>query len=104
MRFYLRLCRVRYHCCVRFSVGGRAILFSFHSICYPRLSFSLSLLVVTQIRGHLAGSSPPPVRSVPYVFSREDFIRSIFLPSSTRVDARWKGALFFSVLYVLYVS
>ena len=30
-----------------------------HPIYYLRLSFHLSLIVVTQIRGHIAGSSPP---------------------------------------------
>ena len=43
-------------------------LFFFHAIYYLR-SFSLSFLVVTQIGGHIAGSSPPfPLRFVPCIF------------------------------------
>ena len=39
-----------------------------HPIYYLRPFFSLYLLVVTQIRGHIAGSSPPsPIRSVPCI-------------------------------------
>ena len=42
------------------SNHGQLFFFFFlHLICYLRPSFSLSLLVVTQIRGHIAGSSPP---------------------------------------------
>ena len=57
----------------------------------PRLlssAFFLSetLLVATQIRGHIAGSSPPVPTTVRawHFLSREDF--SSFLPSSTRVE------------------
>ena len=47
--------------------------------------YSLSLLVVTQIRGHIAGSSPPyPLRFVPCIFIARRF--QLFLPSSTRVE------------------
>ena len=63
---------------------ARRCLFFFFSIPFIifALSFSLSLLVVTQIRGHIrAGSSPPlpsPVRFVPCILSREGF--SSFFP------------------------
>ena len=47
-----------------------------------RRFFSLSFLVVTQIRGHIAGSSPPsPLR---LIFIARRF--QLFLPSSTRVE------------------
>ena len=61
-------------------------LFVFYPISYLRPSFySLSLLVVTQIRGHIAGSSPPsPLRFVPRIFIAKIF--QLFLPSSTRVE------------------
>ena len=37
------------------------IFFSFFPpVCYLRSSFSLSLLVVTHISGHIAGFAPPP--------------------------------------------
>ena len=50
---------------------GLDFILIFHPIYYLRPSF-LSLLVATQIRGHIAGSSPPsPVRFVPCVFYRE---------------------------------
>ena len=47
-------------------------------------SFSLSLLVVTQIRGHNAGYSPSPLRFVPCIFIAGRL--QPFLPSPTRVD------------------
>ena len=48
--------------------------------------FSLSLQLVTQIQGHIAGSSTPfPLRYVPSFLSRED--SSLFLPSSTRIES-----------------
>ena len=51
----------------------------FHSICYLRPSILSLLIVVTQIRGHIAGSSPIPttVRALHFL-SREDF--SSFFP------------------------
>ena len=48
--------------------------FSPHPIYYllPPFSLSLLLIVVTQIRGHIAGSSPPsPLRFVPCIIYRE---------------------------------
>ena len=56
------------------------LFFLFHPIyCYLRPSFSLSLLVVTEILGHIAGSTPTsPLRFVPCILSREDF--SSFFP------------------------
>ena len=64
------------------------IIFNFFApshFYYLRLSF-LSLLVVTQIRGHIiAGSLPPyPLRFVPCIFIARRF--QLFLPSSTRVE------------------
>ena len=59
------------------------IVFFFHPIHYLRLSI-LSLLVVTQIRGHIAGSSPPLPTTVRYIFIARTY--QLFLPSSTRVD------------------
>ena len=51
----------------------------------PFYSLSLLLIVVTQIRSHIAGSSPPsPVRFVPCIFIARRF--QLFLPSSTRVE------------------
>ena len=59
-------------------------MFFSYSICYLRPSF-LSLLVVTQIRGHKTGPFPPsPLRFVPCIFIAGRF--QIFLPSSTRVE------------------
>ena len=56
-----------------------------HPIYYLRPSFSLSLLVVTQIRGHIADASPPsPLGFVPCIFIARRF--QLFLPSSTRVQ------------------
>ena len=46
----------------------------------------LSLLVVTQIRGHISDSSPSPLRFVPLLFYREKTTSALFLPSSTRVE------------------
>ena len=48
--------------------------------------YSLSLLVVTQIRGQIAGYSPPlptKVRALHFFFTK---IFRLFLPSSTRVE------------------
>ena len=67
-----------------YRVGTQLLFFSsfffFHPIYYLRPSV-LSLLVVTQIRGHIAGSSPPPThyeQFVPCIFlSREDFSSSL---------------------------
>ena len=59
------------------------VLFSSHLIFWPL--FALSLLVVTQTRVHIAGSSPPsPLRFVPCIF----IVRTPqpFLPSSTAHD------------------
>ena len=56
-----------------------------HLLSSPFLS--CSLLVVTQIRGHLAGSFPPsPLGYVPLRFYREKDSFQHFLPSSTRVE------------------
>ena len=57
------------------------------------LLFSLSLLVVSQIRGPMAGSSPPsPLRFVPCIFIARRF--QLFLLSSTCVElcSRTPGA------------
>ena len=59
------------------------ILFS-HHIHDMDPSFSLSLLVVTQIRGHIAGSSPPLPTTVRALHSYRD--NSSALPSSIRLD------------------
>ena len=60
------------------------IFFPSHLLTSP--FFSLSLLVGTQIRGHMAGPSPPsPLRFVPCIF----FIArrfQLFLPSLTPVE------------------
>ena len=59
--------------------------FAVHPIYYLHLYFSLSFLVVAQIRGHIAGSSPPfPLRFVPCIFIARTF--QLFLLSSTRVE------------------
>ena len=58
--------------------------FFFHPIYYLRPFYSRSLLVVTQIRGHITGSSPPLPTTVRALhFFREN---SSALPSSTRVE------------------
>ena len=60
--------------------------FFFSPVYFLRPSFSLPLLVDTQLRGHIAGSFPPfptTVRALHFL-SREDF--SSFLPSSIRVE------------------
>ena len=61
---------------MRTMVENTTIFFLlFHLICYIRPSFSLSLqiLVVTQVQGHIAGSSlPSPLRFLPSLnFYRE---------------------------------
>ena len=63
-----------------------ALLYFVFSI--PFIAFAcLSLLVVTQIWGHIAGSPPPsPLRFVPCIFVARG--RQPFLPSSTRVELR----------------
>ena len=80
---------------------ARTLSFSFsflvfvpsHLLCSPFCS--LSLLVVTQIRGHIAGSSPPLPTTVRALhFYREN---SSDLPSSTRVD-------FYVVGYCLHIK
>ena len=68
---------------VRTSFFPYFIIFSFHFIIFALLfSFSLSFLVLmTQIRVHMAGSCPPSsLRFVPCIFSREDFWSSPFFP------------------------
>ena len=72
------------HCTSPQDVVRETFLFFFSSnlLCSP--FFSLSLLGVTQIRGHIAGSSPPsPLRFEPCIFIAK--IVNLFLPSSTRV-------------------
>ena len=72
------------HCTSPQDVVRETFLFFFSSnlLCSP--FFSLSLLGVTQIRGHKAGSSPPsPLRFDPCIFIAK--IVNLFLPSSTRV-------------------
>ena len=69
------------------------ILFYFfflsHPIYYLRPSF-LSLVVVTQVRGRIAGSSPPfSLRLVPFVFIARRL--KPFLPSSIRVEWQYMG-------------
>ena len=62
------------------------ILFIMFALLLPS-----SLLVVTQIRGHIAGSSPPsPPRLVPFTFFSLFLAGRLlpFLPSSTRVELR----------------
>ena len=59
------------------------IIFSSHLLS-SRPSCSVSLLVVTQIRGHIAGSSPPLPTTVRALHFIERKIQ-LFLPSSTRV-------------------
>ena len=55
-----------------------------------RPSFSLSLVVVTQIRGHITGSSPPlPTTVRALQFYREKISA---LPLSTRVELCWSRA------------
>ena len=56
-----------------------------HPIYHVRPPFSLSLLVVPQIWGHIAGSSPPsPLRFKPFIFIARRL--QPFPPSSTRVE------------------
>ena len=51
----------------------------------PFFALSLLLIVETQIRSHIAGSSPPsPLRFVRCIFIARRF--QLFLPSSTRVE------------------
>ena len=51
---------------------------------FALLFLSLLLIVVTQIRGHMAGSFPSSLRFVPCIFIERRF--ELFLPSSTRVE------------------
>ena len=59
---------------------------NFHPISYLRPNFSPSLLVivVTQIRGHIAGSSPPIPTTVRALHFYREKISG--LPSLTRVE------------------
>ena len=71
------------------NVAGYVLfLFLFCFFPIPLLSspfFPLSLLVVAQIRGPIAGSSfPYPLGFVPCIFIAKIF--QLFLPSSTRVE------------------
>ena len=51
--------------------------------------FSLSLLVITQIRGHMAGSSPPsPLWFVPCIFVAPFFLVDLRLPTHARRRSR----------------
>ena len=59
-------------------------LFIFHPIYYLRPSFSLSLLVVAQIRGHIAGSSPP----LPTTVRALHFYRENTSTLSSLIDSR----------------
>ena len=60
-------------------------LFSIPFIIFALLFLSPSYTVVTQIRGHIAGSSPPlPLRFVPCIFIARR--SQLFVPSSTRVE------------------
>ena len=61
-------------------------LFIFFPIYYLRPSFSLSLLVVTQIRCHIAGSSPPPPHYGSCLAFFVSILFQLFLPSSTCVE------------------
>ena len=65
------------HCTATFS-------FFFHPIYCLRPSFSLSILVVTQIRGHVAGSSPP----LPTTVRALHFYRENISALSSLVDSR----------------
>ena len=75
--------------CATIGLGtGCHPVFFFYFPCHLLSSpfCSLSLLVVTQIRGHMAGSSPPPTH---YGACLAFFIArrfQLFLPSSTRVE------------------
>ena len=66
-------------------VGPHCILFYFfHPIYYLRPPFSLSLLVVAQIRGHIAGSSTP----LPTTVRASHF----FIANDTKCDIRVDSA------------
>ena len=62
------------------------LFYFFHPIyeCYPRPSFSVSPLVVTQIRGHIAGSSRP----LPTTVRALHFYREKISAVSSLVDSR----------------
>ena len=60
-----------------------SFFFFFHPIYYLR-PYSLSLLVVTQIRGHIAGSSPP----LPTAVRALHFYREKISALSSLVDSR----------------
>ena len=61
------------------------VFFFFHPIYHVRPSFcSLSLLVLTQIRGHIAGSSPPILTTVRFLY----FYREKISALASLVDSR----------------
>ena len=65
------------------ALGTKSAAFLSHHLLSSPFR-SLSLLVANQIRGHIAGASPPcPLRFVPCTFIA--IIFQLFLPSSTRV-------------------
>ena len=72
----------------RFSYVCRVLHF-FFSFCIPFVVLallSLSLPVVAQIRGHIAGPSTPPHYGTCLHFCCEKTSAFFFLPSSTRVE------------------
>ena len=68
------------------------LFFPSHSVCSP--FYSPSLLVVTQIRGHIAGSSPPLPTTVRALhFYREEISALPSLVDSRRLDSilvKWR--------------
>ena len=89
-------------------VASHTLTFFFPSRLPSSPFYSLSLLVVTQIRGHIAGSSPPPTHygSCLAFLSREDF-SSFFLVDSRRIvltHARRSQQLILFLLFLQIIS
>ncbi|CAM9693533.1 unnamed protein product [Laminaria digitata] len=75
----------------------------FYPMHYLRTSVSCPSIVITRIRGHKAGSSPPsPLRFEPSFFIASK-VRH-FLPSSTRVELEYERAGNIRIPVLLYIA
>ena len=84
-----------YLCCVSSSFFPSLLLSS-------PIFFSLSFQVVTQIRGHTAGSSPRfPLRYVPSFLSRKDF--SLFFPCRLASNCAYPRGKALSTIESFYI-
>ena len=83
------------------NARGAGIFCLFSSLLLSSPFFFLSLLVVTQMRGHIAGRSPPPPHYgfVPYTFVARIF--QLFLTTSTRIELHCCAAAHYSPTHAI---